>query len=105
MHILLYSIYSSISTALLLFYLKSNGIPPFIFHIILCDPSAYLFDPSIPAEDELLLAHAPVPGDVEDHEQVRDLLGVHPKHCHGLSTKCLGETGSSHTFKMFEEII
>ena len=38
----------------------------------------YLFDPAVPAEDKLLFAHAAVPGHVEDHEEIRDLLGVHP---------------------------
>ena len=38
----------------------------------------YLFDPAVPAEDELLFAHAAVPGHVEDHEEVVDQGGVHP---------------------------
>ena len=38
-----------------------------------------LLDPTIPAEDKLLLAHAAVTRHVEDHEQIRDLLGVHPR--------------------------
>ena len=37
-----------------------------------------LLYPAIPAVDKLLLAHTPVPGDVEDHKKVADLLGVHP---------------------------
>ena len=37
-----------------------------------------LLYPAIPAVDKLLLAHTPVPRDVEDHKQVADLLGVHP---------------------------
>ena len=37
-----------------------------------------LLDPAIPAVDKLLLAHAAVTGHVEDHEEIRDLLGVHP---------------------------
>ena len=36
----------------------------------------YLCNPSIPAVDKLLHAHTPVPGGVEDHEQVTDLLSV-----------------------------
>lgn len=35
-----------------------------------------LGDPSVPAVDELLHAHGPVTGRVEDHEQVADLLTV-----------------------------
>ena len=37
----------------------------------------HLGDPAVPAVDELLHAHAPVAGHVEDHEEVRDLLAVH----------------------------
>ena len=36
-----------------------------------------LSDPSIPAVDKLLLAHAAITGHVEDHEEVADLLAVH----------------------------
>ena len=36
----------------------------------------YLCNPSIPTVDKLLHAHTPVPGGVEDHEQVTDLLSV-----------------------------
>ena len=32
--------------------------------------------PAVPAVDELLHAHGPVPGGVEDHEEVADLLTV-----------------------------
>ena len=35
-----------------------------------------LGDPAVPAVDKLLHAHGPVPGRVEDHEQVADLLAV-----------------------------
>jgi hypothetical protein len=45
----------------------------------------HLFDPSVPAEDELLLAHASVSRHVEDHEQIRDLLGVHPRNVSSFS--------------------
>ena len=38
----------------------------------------HLFDPAVPAEDELLFAHAAVSGHVEDHEEVVDKGGVHP---------------------------
>ena len=39
----------------------------------------HLFDPAVPAEDELLFAHAAVSGHVEDHEEVIDKGGVHPE--------------------------
>ena len=39
----------------------------------------HLFDPAVPAEDELLFAHAAVSGHVEDHEEVVDKGGVHPE--------------------------
>ena len=42
-----------------------------------------LLDPAVPAVDELLLAHAAVAGHVEDHEEIRDLLGVHPRSGRG----------------------
>ena len=35
-----------------------------------------LGDPAVPAVDELLHAHGPVPGRIEDHEEVTDLLTV-----------------------------
>ena len=38
-----------------------------------------LLDPTIPAEDELLLAHAAVSRHVEDHEEIADHLSVHPE--------------------------
>ena len=38
-----------------------------------------LLDPTIPAEHKLLLAHTAVSGHVEDHEQIADHLGVHPR--------------------------
>ena len=38
----------------------------------------HLFNPAIPAEHKLLLAHAAVSGDIEDHEEVTDELSVHP---------------------------
>ena len=40
----------------------------------------HLLYPVVPAEGELLLAHAAVPRRVEDHEHVRDLLQVNPDH-------------------------
>ena len=35
-----------------------------------------LGDPAVPAVDKLLHAHGAIPGRVEDHEQVADLLAV-----------------------------
>ena len=38
-----------------------------------------LFDPSIPAEDKLLSAHAPISRHIEDHKQIIDHGGIHSR--------------------------
>ena len=52
------------------------------FHLLILStkPICHLFNPAIPAEHKLLLAHAAVSGDIEDHEEVTDELSVHPDH-------------------------
>ena len=49
-----------------------------------------LLYPAVPTVDEFLLAHTPVTRDVEDHEEVADLLGVHPAthDCHQYWSRC-----------------
>ena len=50
------------------------------FYYLFFSKINHLFNPAIPAEHKLLFAHAAVSGDIEDHEEVTDQLGVHPDH-------------------------
>ena len=61
----------------------------FVFMFFLCEKN--LLYPSVPTVDELLLAHTAVPGDVENHKEVADLLGVHPGYRLGLILETAAE--------------
>ena len=66
---------------------RSNSVCVFCVFVLflcffLCEKN--LLYPSVPTVDELLLAHTAVPGDVENHKEVADLLGVHPGYRLGL---------------------